>query len=205
MLKTPSPLASYRVVSNWAHGLLPSSGVARPALGLGSSPRLRRTLWRRSFIAPASFHLIPESRTAMATSGRPVVTCQAVWTFGGSQLPARGLVTGSATEAPRTPQSSAFRLRTSAFCAWKAGLELSGSGVAANFQALPSPPRSLGTGLPDGLHGKSAWAMPPPAAIIASAQPDTVRPLRNAPPGTLGGSLRVNARVRQWEPSRFGG
>ena len=102
-------------------------------------------------------------------------------------------------------RSVGFRLRTSAFCAWKTGLALSGSGVAANFQALPSPPRSLGTGLPDGFHGKSACATPPPAAIIASAQPDTARPLRNAPPGTLGGSLRVNARVRQWEPSRFEG
>ncbi len=31
----------------------------------------------RSIIAPTSFHLIPESSTAIVTSGRPVVICQA--------------------------------------------------------------------------------------------------------------------------------
>ena len=39
--------------------------------GTGSSPLLSRILKRRSFIAPASFHLIPESSTAIVTSGRP--------------------------------------------------------------------------------------------------------------------------------------
>ena len=124
--------------------------------------------------------------------------------LGGSQLPASAPVTGSATEAPRTPQSSARRLRTSAFCPWKTGFELSGSGVAANFQSLPSPARSLGTGLPDGVQGKSAWATPPPAAIVASAQPSTTSPLRNTPPCTSRASLRVNVGVRQCEPSRAG-
>ncbi len=40
-------------------------------------------------MAPRSFHMMPESSTAMTTSGRPVVTCHALSTLG-----------------PRTPNSS---------------------------------------------------------------------------------------------------
>ncbi len=47
-------------------------------------------------MAPASFHLIPESRIAIVTSGRPVVVRKAVWTA----------PSASTTWAPRTPPSS---------------------------------------------------------------------------------------------------
>src|SRR4051794_24381087 len=92
-------------------------------------------------MASRSFHLIPESSTAIATSGRPVVTCQAVST--GRVPPESGGHDGnayvaweSATLAPRTPHSSD--------CWWLTGKLLS-SGVAASLNVLPSPPRSLGT------------------------------------------------------------
>src|SRR6185369_15877881 len=67
MLKTPSPLQS--------HGSPPAGALQPPAgAGIGSSPRFRWNLFRRSFIAPPSFHSIPESWTAMTTSDRPVST-----------------------------------------------------------------------------------------------------------------------------------
>ena len=93
----PSSLASYLLLV-WAP-VLGSVAPPLPALsypaqllarlesvevaatsGSGSSPVLRRTLLRRSTILLASFHRMPESSTAMATSGRPVVVCQAVCT-----------------------------------------------------------------------------------------------------------------------------
>ena len=99
--------------------------VARSARGSGSSPLLIRTLRRRSLIAPLSFHLIPESSTAIVTSGRPVVVIHAVF----------AAPLASSMCAPRTPPSST-------------GFELSrvllGSGVAANLNSLPSPERSFG-------------------------------------------------------------
>src|SRR6266478_2747243 len=67
MLKTPSPLQS--------HGSPPGGALQPPAgCGAGSSPRFRWNLLRRSFIASRLFHSIPESWTAIRTSGRPVST-----------------------------------------------------------------------------------------------------------------------------------
>ena len=85
---------------------------------------------RRSLIAPASFHLIPESITAIVTSGRPSVVSQAV----------EGASVASATCAPRIPCSSTGLLLMAA---------LDGpASVAANFQSLSSPARSPGVSLP---------------------------------------------------------
>jgi hypothetical protein len=75
-------------------------------------------------MAPASFHLMPESSTARRTSERPVVVCQAVSTDG----------SGSTTWPPRTPNSSRGL----------AVYGLLGSAVAEYFQSLSSPERSLG-------------------------------------------------------------
>ena len=87
-----------------------------------------RTLRRRSVIAPASLNLMPESSTAIVTSGRPVVMFHAVFASGER----------SAVESPRTPPSSCGSARTAAFCAMRTGLPfapqpVSGSGVAAIF------------------------------------------------------------------------
>ncbi len=75
---------------------MPGSSGEPSWLGVGSSALLRRTLRRRSFIAPRLFHSIPESSTAIVTSGRPTVVCQAVSTA----------ALASTTCAPRTPKSS---------------------------------------------------------------------------------------------------
>ena len=48
--------------------------------GAGSSPGLSKSFARSMLIAPLSFHLMPESSSAIATSGRPTVTSIAVWT-----------------------------------------------------------------------------------------------------------------------------
>ena len=54
-----------------------------PVVRAAAARRLfRRTLRRRSVIAPASFHLMPESSTAIVTSGRPVVMFHAVFGVG---------------------------------------------------------------------------------------------------------------------------
>jgi hypothetical protein len=69
---------------------------------------------------------MPESRTAIETSGRPVVVIHAVFTLGSA----------SSMWAPRTPNSSkGFEL----ICG-----PLLGSLVAANLKVLPSPSRSFG-------------------------------------------------------------
>ena len=73
-----------------------SSGVARSGWGTGASPRSMRVLRRRSTIAVRSSHLMPESSTEIATSGRPVVVSQAVSTASSA----------SARWAPRIPPSS---------------------------------------------------------------------------------------------------
>ena len=114
-------------------------------LGTGSSPLLSRTLKRRSFITPASFHITPESSSAIVTSGRPVVMVHAVF--------AVGLV--SNTLAPRTPFSSH---------GWWLTGSLPGSGVAEYFQSLPWSVRSLGAGLPAGRRKvlKSCGSKPGP-------------------------------------------
>ncbi len=80
--------------------------------GSSASPRLRRVLRRRSTIASRSSHLMPESSTAIVTSGRPMAVCHAVASAGSS----------STRWAPRTPKSS----RASLLTGW-----LPGSGVAA--------------------------------------------------------------------------
>src|ERR1041384_388228 len=65
MLKTPSPLQS--------RGSPPGGALQPPTgAGAGSSPAFRWNFFRSWFIAPTSFHLIPESWTAITTSGRPV-------------------------------------------------------------------------------------------------------------------------------------
>src|SRR5436190_216177 len=65
MLKTPSPLQS--------RGSPPTGALQPPAgAGNGSSPAFRWNFLRRSFTAPVSFHLKPESWTASSTSDRPV-------------------------------------------------------------------------------------------------------------------------------------
>ncbi len=74
MLKTPSPLQS--------QGSPPGGGVQPPSgAGAGSSPRFRWNFLRRSFTAPLSFHLKPESWTAITTSERPVSFRQAISTL----------------------------------------------------------------------------------------------------------------------------
>src|SRR3954471_16179713 len=118
-----------------------------------------RGLNRRSSIAPPSFHLMPESSTAIVTSGRPVVVIHAVFT------PADA----STTCAPRTPFSSlAFAV-----------FGLPASGVAANFQSLPS--RSFGT-VPAGARYALKSSGSPPAgrygklalALVARAHSNAV-------------------------------
>src|SRR5438093_3183866 len=132
MLKMPSPLRSYG-----------SFGWGEPQSGTGSSPRLSQVLLLRSLIAPKSFHLIPESCTAITTSGRPVVVSHAL-----------------SIEAPVTHFSSLGRLGSPCTSAlqfsknfwsegaysWQAFLEL-------YFQI--SPPRSLG----GNCLGSSAFVM----------------------------------------------
>src|SRR2546428_13899191 len=119
--------------------------------------------------------MTPESSSAMLTSGRPLVTVQAVFTV--------GLV--SKTLAPRTPFSSQGWWLTGSFPA---------SGVAAYFQS--SPPRSFGAGLPAGSlkvvkscglnpgpppYGESAFAdaaaRVPPAASVSATQMRILRTL----------------------------
>src|SRR4051794_17749077 len=138
MLKTPSPFASYCALY-LEQSFVPGSEIAVPRSrrGVGSSPWLRRTLSRRAPMAPASFHLMPESRTAIETSGRPLVVIHAVPTLGSA----------SSMRAPRTPKFSN-------------GLELMcgpllGSRVAANLNVLPSPSRSLGVS--PGLRYRSVY------------------------------------------------
>src|SRR4051795_12365279 len=71
MLKTPSPLQS--------RGSPPTGALQPPAgAGNGSSPAFRWNFLRRSLTAPTSFHLNPESWTAISTSERPVWVRHAV-------------------------------------------------------------------------------------------------------------------------------
>src|SRR5207237_6828206 len=61
----------------------PPMGALQPptGAGAGSSPAFRWNFFRSWAIAPALFHSIPESCTAMTTSGRPVSTRQAISTL----------------------------------------------------------------------------------------------------------------------------
>ena len=86
--------------------------MLRLAFGTGTSPCESLVLRRRSSIAPRSFHLMPESSTAIVTSGRPVVVAQARSPFG---------VVASTRCAPRTPCSSRGSEFTGSFPAsWSA-------------------------------------------------------------------------------------
>src|SRR5437588_5391299 len=136
---------------------------------------------------PVSSQRIPESSTAITTSGRPVVTVHAV-------SGAVGLA--SAMYPPRTPLFSRASSLT--------GM-LFGSGVAANFQ---SSPRSLGTSplatfscvksclfLPAPAYGKSAWA----AAAMSSTLDDsaqTTEMTKRRKPLTPAGRLTTGKRRR---------
>src|ERR1700752_3764248 len=74
MLKTPSPLQS--------SGSPPGGGLHPPTgAGAGSSPRFRWNFFLRSLTGPLSFHLNPESCTAITTSERPVSRRQAISTL----------------------------------------------------------------------------------------------------------------------------
>src|SRR5213593_1611715 len=71
MLKTPSPLQS--------RGSPPRGALQPPTgAGAGSSPAFKWIFLRSWFMSPPSFHLIPESCTAISTSGRPVSRRQAI-------------------------------------------------------------------------------------------------------------------------------
>src|SRR3954468_1584510 len=144
--------------------------------GAGNSPLLSLTLKRRSFIAPSSFHLIPESSTAIVTSGRPVDVSHAAWM--GGLLSARW--------PPRTPFSS---IGSPAMFGGAPA-----PGVDANFQSLPSPPMSFGTPAgpwstwkklpPDGLYGKLASPGAATAHAIASAPASAMSSLLGRDPPT---------------------
>jgi hypothetical protein len=82
------------------------------------------------------FHMIPESSTAIVTSGLPVVVFHAC---GASEIL---LPLWSTTHAPRTPFSSRLSALSGAYC----GL---GFGVDAYIQSS-FPPRSFGAGEPAG-------------------------------------------------------
>src|SRR3954447_15234588 len=100
MLKTPSPFRSRRpsrARSAAQSGTSESVEAALSARGSGVSPVLMRVFSRTSAVGlPRLFHITPESRTAIVTSGRPVVVAQACG----------ALPSWSTTHAPRTPFSS---------------------------------------------------------------------------------------------------
>src|SRR5438876_5711926 len=74
MLKTPSPLQS--------RGSPPMGAWQPPTgFGAGSSPGFRWSFLRSWLMSPPSFHLIPESCTAITTSGRPVSRRHAISTL----------------------------------------------------------------------------------------------------------------------------
>src|SRR3989442_5504206 len=74
MLKTPSPLQS--------RGSPPTGGLQPPTgAGAGSSPAFRWIFLRSWLMSPALFHRMPESCTAMTTSGRPVSSRHAISTL----------------------------------------------------------------------------------------------------------------------------
>src|SRR5258705_2952527 len=130
MLKTPSPFRSYTAPGSRQPGDEPGTVTLPAVRGAGSSPQFRWNFFRRSAIAPLSFHLNPESCTAIRTSERPVSVRHAV-----SRL------------IPVTPKSSF-------------GLALTTGSVEQNlvlayFHLLPlqlpaAPLSSLGSGMHEG-------------------------------------------------------
>src|SRR5439155_27325204 len=74
MLKTPSPLQS--------RGSPPTGALQPPVgAGAGSSPAFRWIFFRSWLMSPVLFHMIPESCTAITTSGRPVSRRHAISTL----------------------------------------------------------------------------------------------------------------------------
>src|SRR5437588_3809615 len=103
-----------------------------------------------------SFHLMPESRTAITASGRPVETCDAVRTgWPETQLPAGCVVAVSTMLAPRTPQSSSCWLLTFVVRGFD-----DCSGVAASFQS-PVSLKSFGAVPGGSLNVCGLWGSPP--------------------------------------------
>ena len=100
-------------------------------------------------MSPASFHLMPESSSPIATSGRPTVTSNPVLTGvpAAIQEPvAEGIVACESTRLmPVTPQSSSCWELFCSIDIFSPGTfwTLGSAGVAANFQ--PSPPMLVGT------------------------------------------------------------
>src|SRR5205807_8853868 len=142
---------------------------------------------RRSVIAEALFHSMPESSTAIRTFGCPVVNCHAVLTGCPARQPTGCVIGASTMLAPRTPHSSSsLPLISRSLC-------VVCSGVAENFQSTP-PENSLGTvpggnlnvcgsrALPPlgGTYGKSAYAADvsanATAAQITARVADAARP-----------------------------
>src|SRR6266478_2330930 len=161
MLKTPSPLQS--------HGSPPGGALQPPAgCGAGSSPRFRWNLLRRSFIASRLFHSIPESWTAIRTSGRPVSTRHEISTL-----------------IPVTPKSSLALLFTLASVLQKfvlayfhfsplhaPGMPLISFGSAMQPGGLaPDTSQRLGLAA-NGNSARAAGATPRAHATISSARSD---------------------------------
>jgi hypothetical protein len=108
------------------------------------------TFLRSWIMSPESFHLMPESSSPMATSGRPRVTWKAVFTglpaATQDPVPEGNVAWASTRLMPVTPQSSSCWELFWVMAWYSAGLDFCAggiAGVAANFQARP--PRLPGT------------------------------------------------------------
>ena len=108
--------------------------------GAGSSPVLSSTFLRTELMAPASFHSMPESSSAIATSGRPTLTSKAVFTglLAAIQEPVSGgkVACASTRLMPVTPHSSSSWELFFVTATASVG-SLGSAGVAANFHARP--------------------------------------------------------------------
>ena len=126
-----------------------SKVVARSLRGAGSSPALMSTFLRSWRMSPASFHMMPESSSPIATSGRPTVTLKPVC----SGVPAAmqepvpdGMVGMRVDEAHARHAAQLVLLGVVLFDLSRSPGTFSflgSAGVAANFQ--PRPPRFVGT------------------------------------------------------------
>ncbi len=106
-------------------------------------------------MAALSFHSMPESSTAMTTSGRPVLTCQAVRTAPWAQVEAGCTGSASTRLMPRIPHISSacwFTFRTSGFPSGLAGVpdsrqspvSLNSSGTCPGARCQPPGPVPAG-------------------------------------------------------------